>query len=197
MTIRPRSNSQLEKDLVDEPQRLRGGGLGCACCGGKDDSQQRSPLEPQPEAAQAQTREEQASKPPAKQHIPRVSEPTPKPRPQAEALEESFAAKQSAETALTTPGKAEPGNASLSSNVPSTAVSRTPSATAGQEGHEDPGDSSSRLVGTRDPLAEEYHSPQPGTGQDIPLSELSTDKKGQLPPPSGPASTLKDRTGLN
>ncbi|CAE7202577.1 unnamed protein product [Rhizoctonia solani] len=51
MIIGPPSTPWLEKDLLEGTQRLRGGGVECVCCGGGDNSQQLSPLEPQPELA--------------------------------------------------------------------------------------------------------------------------------------------------
>ncbi|KDN39281.1 hypothetical protein RSAG8_08916, partial [Rhizoctonia solani AG-8 WAC10335] len=76
MIIGPPSESCLEKDLLQDAQRLRGGGL-CGCCGGGD-PQRPSPLEPQPSLAGNKTTTEQATpKAPANQQVPLLSQPTP------------------------------------------------------------------------------------------------------------------------
>ncbi|CAE7158775.1 unnamed protein product [Rhizoctonia solani] len=79
MIIGPPSKLWLEKDSLEDAQRLRGGGMGCACCGGGGNTQQASPLEPQPELTENKpVREEQpAPKAPSKQQVPRLSLPTP------------------------------------------------------------------------------------------------------------------------
>ncbi|CAE6501284.1 unnamed protein product [Rhizoctonia solani] len=77
MIIGPPLESCLEKDLLQDAQRLRGGGL-CGCCGGGN-AQRRSPLEPQPDLPEIETtRTEQATpKAASKEQAPRSPRPPP------------------------------------------------------------------------------------------------------------------------
>ncbi|CAE6536461.1 unnamed protein product [Rhizoctonia solani] len=123
--------ARLEKDLLEDAERLRGGGLGCACCGSGD--VQSSPLEPQPPQpppAQSQSdspqttqtvRKEQPTKPPGGR-VPRLSEPTP-PSHAARARMVSTTP-VSAQPSLAPP-RAETGRAHSSPAPPSTLPSTT------------------------------------------------------------------------
>ncbi|QRV80675.1 hypothetical protein RhiJN_08690 [Ceratobasidium sp. AG-Ba] len=193
MIVRPRSKSELEKDLLDDPQRLRGGGLACACCGDNGDSQRRSPLEPQPETTKSRTREAQETKPPANQEVPRLSKPIPpEPISQPE-LSVKNPKEELARTPLAAPDptKGTPDPLLIASSI---LVPVPPSHMANQEDQTNKGSQMGGTPITGSP-AKKLDSPQSQERHQTPASKRSADQPGRQPlPAADPTSTQEDTT---
>ncbi|CAE6446499.1 unnamed protein product [Rhizoctonia solani] len=133
MIIGPPSKSWLEKDSLEDAERLRGGGLGCACCGGDGNSQQLPPLEPQPNLAENKTTptEQTTPKAPSKQQVPRLSQPTP---PQPKPSEKTPSDTKSTGTTLAVPSRSSRTHSSPSAppTIPAVSQASGPSRTRHQ-----------------------------------------------------------------
>ncbi|CEL53403.1 hypothetical protein RSOLAG1IB_11335 [Rhizoctonia solani AG-1 IB] len=114
MTIGPPFISWIEEQALEDAQRLRGGRLGCACCGDKNDGERPSPLEPQPDAARP---EPVAQKVPTRT-APQLSQPVPPTQAsQAGSSKKLAGASKSPDDLLTAPGRADTGRTRSSPGV--------------------------------------------------------------------------------